>query len=597
MLGAAVVYLLGLGSLYAPTNGDEMVYVHIARQTADNGQWLPLVSDLANMRNTKPPLLIWQAMVAGGWGDHWNLAALRLPSMLYTLATTLLIALNTQRWSGQLRTACLAAVVYLACFSTFRYCRVYLTSAPETFWLSLPLFWLMLTRLPGADSSPPPRPTHALRIPALAYVLCGIALGLGCAYKSFAMVAPAGATLWCAIVITHPDRSPGALLRAGMGVAASSVIALGIFGLWFALDPDPAAVWKEFVLGENAGKMVSTDGYWHDAFFGGSTIWLQCLAYFENAGLLWLVTLGLALAGLSHAMRKRHLTASPHARILLVWLLIWMVVFCIPSQRSARYVIPAMPALAMLAAHYWERIAHVWFRLTLLLIAPVLVLLARIAWVIGALGDAPHAATDGALVNGLVNGIATGMDASTRLLWIVGLAMSVSGLVVVIVGLVSSRWSRSATLLGCLLVYGSFSCMVAPLEAPAAQYSLAVQQRLANARIAVPNGFNAQYERFHFALPASLLIPYDVEGRNTGALYPELTPDVRLTRLLAEHDAVVWIQDQPDQNMPTCAPHCVLIGQRWHVKSRHHSGEITLDNLWFPQEWLFRREWLIVATP
>ena len=30
--------------------------------------------------------------------------------------------------------------------------------------------------------------------------------------------------------------------------------------------------------------------------------------------------------------------------------MVWLVIFSIPSQRSARYVIPAMPALAMLLA-------------------------------------------------------------------------------------------------------------------------------------------------------------------------------------------------------------------------------------------------------
>ena len=34
---AALLYVLGLGSFYAPTNGDEMVYIHIARMTAESG--------------------------------------------------------------------------------------------------------------------------------------------------------------------------------------------------------------------------------------------------------------------------------------------------------------------------------------------------------------------------------------------------------------------------------------------------------------------------------------------------------------------------------------------------------------------------------
>jgi hypothetical protein len=62
---AIALYFFGLGSFYAPTNGDEMVYIHIARLTAESGHWLPLVSDLDQMRNTKPPLLFWQALVAG----------------------------------------------------------------------------------------------------------------------------------------------------------------------------------------------------------------------------------------------------------------------------------------------------------------------------------------------------------------------------------------------------------------------------------------------------------------------------------------------------------------------------------------------------
>jgi hypothetical protein len=40
-------------------------------------------------------------------------------------------------------------------------------------------------------------------------------------------------------------------------------------------------------------------------------------------------------------------------------------------------------------------------------------------------------------------------------------------------------------------------------------------------------------------------------------------------------------------------PGCKVLGERWEVKGRHQSGEITLANLWYPQQWLFRREWLL----
>ena len=263
----------------------------------------------------------------------------------------------------------------------------------------------------------------------------------------------------------------------------------------------------------------------------------------------------------------------PQIQILLVWLLVWLVIFAIPSQRSARYVIPAMPALAILAALCWERIARAWFWLTLLVTVPALVLLVRIAWVMGS------------------------MDIASPPLVLAALAASALGLTAVLLGLANPAWTRNAALVACLAVYACFGAMVVPLAAPGANYSLAVQQQMQGARIAVPNGFNAQYERFRFALPGAQITPYDAEGRNVGELYPDMAPDARLQRLLTEFDAVVWIQDSPERTAPSCAPACRVVGQRWHVKSRHRSGEITLDNLWTPQQWLFRREWLIVRAP
>ena len=51
---AAALYLFGLGGSYAPTNGDEMVYIHIARMTAESGQWLPLQSAVSYTHLTLP---------------------------------------------------------------------------------------------------------------------------------------------------------------------------------------------------------------------------------------------------------------------------------------------------------------------------------------------------------------------------------------------------------------------------------------------------------------------------------------------------------------------------------------------------------------
>ena len=562
---AAALYLLGLGSAYAPTNGDEMVYIHIARMTAESGQWLPLQSEILDTRNTKPPLLFWQALVAGDWGQHWTLFALRLPSVIYTLLTTALLAFFTQRISGQLRTACLAAALYLLFFSTFRYGRVYLTSAPETFWLALPMWWLLWTRL-----QPTGQGLTAARWGIGSYTLIGIAMGIGCAYKSFALAAPAAATLWCALLASESTlRWPG-LLRATLGMLWSTVLALSLFALWFVLDPDPASVWQEFVLAENAAKMSNTKGYWHAALFGAYPMWTQLLAYPANAGLLFFAVLGLGWVALRHAFRRQNdVQLSAASRILLVWLVVWLVIFTIPSQRSERYVIPAMPALAIVMALAWEKIPKWGFWITLAIATPVLIVLARIDWVMGEL----HIADSSQI-------------AMTFIAASIGFAGATGGFFI-------KRWCKAATLVTCLAVYATFGLMVQPLSSDSSGYSDSVKRRLQGQRIAVPNGFTGQYERFHFVLPGTRITPYDAEGRNTGALKPDLPPAERLAFLLAQFDAVVWLQERPDQDAPSCAPQCIVLGSRWHVKSRHKEGEITLNNLWQPQAWLFRREWLI----
>ena len=578
VLAVALLYLFGLGGAYAPTNGDEMVYIHIARLTAASGHWLPLVSELENMRNTKPPLLFWQAMIAGDWGENWSLLALRLPSMGYTFLTSAGIGLITLHMSGKVRTACLAVLVYLAFFSTFRYGRVYVTSAPETFWMALPLFWVLWLQVrAGTKQNAGTPPGWGV------FTLMGLALGLGLAYKSFALIAPAAATLWVLLLLHYTPLQWGKTAAVSVKVAWGSALALAVFGLWFALDPNPAAVWQEFVLTENAGKMNTQQGYWHAALFGDYPMWVQLLAYPENAGIFAFPVIGLGWMGLRIAIQRKYQgkavwSLSKSETMLVLWLLIWLLIFTLPSQRSARYVIPAMPALAMLMALHWDKIGKVWFYMTLLITLPAFIILGRIGWVIG------------------------GMDIGSVILLVLTTAAAVTGVMLVLISLFKPAWSRVCALLACLMVYATFSLMVQPLSVPEADYSLGVKQQMHNQRIAVPNGFNGQFERYQFVLPHAHITPYDAEGRNTGTLQPDLPPTERLHFLLGQFDAVVWLQDDLAQTTPPCLPHCTLLGARWHIKSRHQSGEITWSNLWYPQEWLFRREWLLqsrqpTATP
>ena len=563
---AVLIYALGLGGQYNPSNGDELVYTHIARLTAASGHWLPLVSDLDHMRNTKPPLLFWQAMVAGDWGRNWSLAALRLPSLLYTLLITGAVAGITRRMTGSARSACIAACLYLAFFCSYRFGRTYLTSAPETFWLGLPMFWLMWQSGNAKSNTP----AIAATLGWSSHIVFGLALGLGLAYKSFALIAPAATTLWCAQLLSGPALSWRLVLQTTFKVSLSAALALGIFSLWFLLDPNPAAVWQEFVIGENAGKMSNAQGYWHTAFFGGGfSIWAQLLAYVQNAGLLAFVVLGWLLLGLRTRFRWADNAQSSQRVILLTWLAVWLIVFTLPSQRSARYLIPAMPALAILLALEWQRIARGWFLLTLLLCGILVGGLGRIAWAAHELG----------------------IGSSFEL----GLTLFVVAacLLLVLAGTVKPAWTRACSVAASLSILACFSLSTAPLNGTDGQYGSDVTTQLRNARVAVPNGFNGQFERFEFLLPGNRFIPYDSDERasaGAGATAGDLQ------RLLAGHDAVIWLQSSGQEMTPPCTPSCRVLGSRWEVKGRHQNGEINWGNVWYPQHWLFRREWLLATA-
>jgi hypothetical protein len=272
---AAFTYLHGLDSQHIPKNGDEYPYAHITRLTAESGRLLPLRSDLPGMRNTKPPLLFWQGIASTGWGRHWALWNLRYPSVVYTLLTAVLVFLLGLRLSGRAETGFVAALSFLAFFSTYRYGRPFLTNPPEVFWLFLPFFALLYWRKAA--------PVSRFVFPLVA----GVAIGIALLYKSFALVVPAGLGLAGWYLHSRGYRLAAFLARDSWKVLIALFVSLALFGAWFLLDPDPGAVWREFVLGENLGKFDRPGGYLPRLLWGSSSLWTLALSYPLNAGLLF----------------------------------------------------------------------------------------------------------------------------------------------------------------------------------------------------------------------------------------------------------------------------------------------------------------------
>ena len=568
----ALGYLFGLGGDHIPRNGDELVYANIARLTAESGHWLPLVSHYDFMRNTKPPLLFWQAMVAGGWGEHWTLLNLRLPSLFYSWAIAGMVGLLTWKLvlnggSGHahphyspvpggegvkkreqaLALGAIAAIVYLSFFSSYRYGRPYLTSAAETFWLFGVFFALAW--------SPASLLASRWKFPLLA----GLALGIGCLYKSFAMVVPVGFALALCYQTIAADKKPWQILRPGLlsdalKVVVMCVIALAVFGLWFLLDPQPGEVWREFVVGENAGKFNSQMGYFKQAFSGSGGFLVVVTSYFTNAGLLLPVTVGCAWAAWRSYRQSRSI--SPAEKVLWLWMLALALVFMLPNQRSARYLIPAMPAVAILVALYWSRIGRIWFGITL-----VFCLIGALA-----MGSIAYGALRATQDHGLYS----------PLFWLFLAAIALACLA----GMVKPAWTRPIAALTSFGILFSLAWATEPFNGPVGQFKPATVALVRGQSVAVPTNFNGQFERYQFVINGAKIAPYfaaqPVEYTDVDALF--------------KTSRYALVQRRMGQSPCTA---CRVIDVRWDLRSRQQEGTMaafkTPETFWYAQEYLVER--------
>ena len=558
----ALGYLYQLGGDHIPRNGDELVYAHIARLTAESGNWLPLVSSYDFMRNTKPPLLFWQAMLAGGWGDHWSLFNLRLPSVVYLWATAVLVGLLTRKIVSQTPAqskdqanvaGAIAAIVFLSFFSTYRYGRPYLTSAPETFWLFGVFFAIAW--------SPAKLLASSWKFPLIA----GIAIGIACLYKSFAMVAPVGLGLALCYQTLGARKAPWQIfrpgvLRDGFKVAGICTLALAVFGLWFALDPLPGEVWREFVVGENAGKFKSSPGYFKVAFSGNGGILVILTGYFVNAGLLLPLAVGAAWTAWRcyRSGSEKIDTMSDAEKVMWLWLLALALVFMLPNQRSARYLIPAMPAVAVLIALYWQRMARVWFFITL------------VFCMLGALGM-------GLIAMGAVRAMQD-ITVYSPLFWALLALIVLASLV----GMVAKQLTRATVAAAGFAVLFLLAWTTAPLNGELGRFKPSTVALLQGQSVKVPNNFNGQFERYHFILPGVKVVAYDSPQPVDFADVDALLKTSRYA-LVARRIGQAPCTD------------CRIIDSRWDLRSRQDPSEGTWaalktpDTFWYAKEYLVER--------
>ena len=535
---AFCTYLQGLDSLHILRNGDELVYMHITRVTSIAKQWLPL-QGIPGMGNTKPPLLFWQGLISTDWGSHWSVTALRWPSVMWTFGTALLCGLLGWRLSGRdLFKGALAALFYLAFFSTYRYGRPYLTNPPETFWVFACFFTMLWWKPRSFDSR--------FVFPTILGVLAGMAL----LTKSFAQLAPIGVGLSCWHLHVRGWRVASFARHSLPGLVWTALLSLGMFSLWFVFDPEPAAIWREFVMGENMGKMAGGIGSWFAGFlWGGDNVWRLGGSWFFNAGLLAFPLFGLMLESW-----KRRGALIDGERLLWIWVFAIFIVFCIPSQRSGRYLLEGMPALAVLMAIRCRHVGRYTFVLSL---AGAIVVLLSIGWLSFLLARE------------------VGMGAFSW--W--HFPLVVAAVAFSVTAVAQPRWTAMGSAIAALSVFLSLSSFLSVFDAPLGIYDNVVIEATADRVVWTPEKFRSKAETHRFLLPHAV-----VRGYPAGAKLPDAP-------IRGPHDLMV-IQQPLDAPAPAGA-----IGSRIDITSRHKAWQIREMAAGSVKKHLFAREYVVPAGP
>lgn len=519
---AVFTYCYALDSLHIPKNGDEYVYAHITRLTASSGHLLPLVSHQADMRNTKPPMLFWQGIASTHWAKNWSVFDLRYPSVIYTLLTALMAFLLARKMSGRAETSVLASLVYLSFFNIYRYGRPFLTESPMTFWTFVPFFIFLFWQPATLHSS------------VLVPVLMGVALGIALLYKSFVLVVPVALALSWWYLDYHGYRILPFLKKDAGKIAIIALVSLAMFCLWFVLDPKPMEIFREFVLKENVGRFdVGGPSYLHYLLWGRSSIWSFSIGYPLNAGLLMFPVLALFWLAFKHRHRL-----NADEKLLWIWVASLFLVFSLPSMRSSRYLLPAMPAIAVLCALRWDGISRKASVAALLVAATTLATLAylclRLQFRLG------------------------GSHLFPFTYWlIVGCSV-----VVVLLALILPNFTRPAVPGVAILLCLCLAMALRPLDGPLGQFSPDARQYAVGKQVWVPCNFRAVDEGYRFLLPGA-----DVHGYSDNQ-------SVTLDSLDSRY--AMFAFRQPLSSADPKGLH--LIGQRLELHSRHTTPEL-LDML------------------
>ena len=341
---AALIYFAGLGrpALWEP---DEGRYAEVAREMVVSGDYVTPRNDWVRYFE-KPPLVYWATAGSLRLFGH-NEFAVRLQAALFSAGQVATTAVLGEEMFGI--AAGLFGAMALALSPLFFAFARFATPDPALalfFTAALACFW-MAARPPGFDR-------HAAR----AWMVAAAAmLALGTLAKGpVALVLGGGVALVWLIV---EGRLRDALKIPWLRCAA---IYLAITVPWFVLAAtrNPGFVQFFFVHEHLHRYLENTEHGWGPWFFvpvivGGTWPWI----FFAPLGLDPLRLDPIDADSANREGGESPLTLRSALKFLLIWFGLVVVFFSIPRSKLGEYILPALPALAMVMGHGLARLGKI----------------------------------------------------------------------------------------------------------------------------------------------------------------------------------------------------------------------------------------------
>lgn len=333
----ALARLLTLG-LYPLTDTTEARYGEVARKMAELGNWVTPLYDYGVPFWAKPPLTTWLTAISIEVFGVNEFAA-RLPYFLLALLIAWLLWVWVRRTSG--RQAQLAVAMMSGTLLYFVASAAVMTDLGLVLGTTLAMrgFWAAFVQGESA------RPKEVW--------LLFIGLGIGLLAKGPIAVVLSGLPIGLWMLLSGNIKASWQRLPWLKG----SLLTLAIAAPWYVMaEIRTPGFWEYFFIGEHWNRFTVTG--WAGDKYGTAhatqrgAIWLFALA----AVMPWTALLPLLWIGRKTAQAPQILEPANYSRDFNFYLLAWSVAPCLFFTLSGNilwtYVLPALPAMALLAARW-----------------------------------------------------------------------------------------------------------------------------------------------------------------------------------------------------------------------------------------------------